>query len=89
MKKNKMRLTLRVMAPSSLTWRLKSSFKKHCNEIDSIGTMMDKVMVNKCTLPFLLWAIFFIRQNVNHFEIILPNHGTQHETKQQNSPTTK
>jgi hypothetical protein len=42
MKKNKMRLTLQVMAQSGFIWRLKTSFKFFCNEVDSIGTMMDE-----------------------------------------------
>ncbi len=64
MKKNKMRLTLQIMAPSNLTWKLKTFLKNNCNKIDNIGTMMNKVIVNKCTLPLLLQEIFFIMQNI-------------------------
>jgi hypothetical protein len=64
MKKNKMRLTLWVMAQSSLIWKLKTSFNFFCNEVDSTGTMMDEMMVSRCTLPLVLQAIFFMMQNV-------------------------
>jgi hypothetical protein len=65
MKKNKMKLTLQVMAQLGLIWRLKTSFKKNCNETDSIKIMMDELMVSICTLPLLLQAIFFTMQNVD------------------------
>jgi hypothetical protein len=64
MKKNKMRLTLQVMAQSSLIWRLKTSFNFFRNEVDNIGTMMDETMVSRHTQPLLLQAIFFTMQNV-------------------------
>jgi hypothetical protein len=59
-----MRLTLRIMAQSNLIWKLKTFFNCLCNEINSIGTMMDEAMVNKRTSPSLLQAIFFTIQNV-------------------------
>jgi hypothetical protein len=34
------------------------------NEADSIRTMMDEMMVSRCTSPLLLQAIFFMMQNV-------------------------
>jgi hypothetical protein len=64
MKKNKIKLTLQVMAQSSLIWKLNTSFKFFCNEIDNTGTMMDESMVSGCTSPLLLQAIFFMMQNV-------------------------
>jgi hypothetical protein len=51
--------------------------------------MMDEVMVSRCTLPLLLQAIFFTMQNVGIPFENWPNHGIQHEMRQQNSPTTK
>ncbi len=59
MKKNKMRLTLRVMAQSSLIWRLKASFNFFCNENDNTRAMMDELMVSRHTLPLLLQTIYF------------------------------
>jgi hypothetical protein len=64
MKKNKMILTLRVIAQSSLIWRLDTFFNFVCNEVDSTGTTMDEAMVSIHTSPLLLQAIFFIMQNV-------------------------
>jgi hypothetical protein len=64
MKKNKMRLTLRVMAQLGLIWRLNTYFNFFCNEVDKIGTMMDEVMVRKCKSPLLLQVVFFTMQNV-------------------------
>jgi hypothetical protein len=64
MKKNKMRLTLWVMAQLSLIWRLNTSLKKNYNEVDSTRTMMDEMMVSRRTSPLLLQAIFFMMQNV-------------------------
>jgi len=64
MKKNKMRLTLQVMAQLGLIWKLNTFFKFFCNEANSIGIMMDEAMVRKCTSPLLLQANFFTMQNV-------------------------
>jgi hypothetical protein len=78
------------MAQSSLIWRLKTSFNFFCNEVDNTRAMMDEVMVSRRTLSLLLQSIFFMMQNVGIiFETIMPNCGTQHKTRQQNSPTTK
>jgi len=55
-----MRLTLRVIAQSSLIWKLNTYFNFFCNEADSIGTMMVSIR----TSPLLLQAIFFTMQNV-------------------------
>jgi hypothetical protein len=59
-----MKLTLQVMAQSSLIWRLKTFFNFFCNKANRTRTMMDEVMVNKRTSPLLLRAIFFTMQNV-------------------------
>jgi hypothetical protein len=68
MKKNKMRLTLWVMAKLGLIWRLNTYFKKNYNEVDSTKTMMDEMMVSRRTSPLLLQEIFFMMQNVTiHF----------------------
>jgi hypothetical protein len=42
-------------------------FKKNCNEVDSIGTMVDEVMVNKHTSPLLLQAIFSHNAKCRYF----------------------
>jgi hypothetical protein len=64
MKKNKMRLTLHVMAQLGLKWRLKTSFKTNLNEINNTKIVMDETMVSKCTSPLLLQTMFFIMQIV-------------------------
>jgi hypothetical protein len=62
-----MGLTLWVIKQSSLIWRLNTSFNYFYNEVDSTRTMMDEAMVNICTSPLLLQAIFFIMQHVGFF----------------------
>jgi UTP:GlnB (protein PII) uridylyltransferase len=47
MKKNKMKLTLQVMAQLGLIWRLNTSFQKKI-------AMMDEAMVHRRTLSLLL-----------------------------------
>jgi hypothetical protein len=64
MKNNKMRLTLHVMAQSSLIWRLNTSFIIFYNEADNTKIMMDEVMVGRRISLLLLQAIFFMMQNV-------------------------
>jgi len=64
MKKNKMKLTLYVMAQSSLIWKLNTSFNFFCNETNNIKTMMDEAMVSRRTSSLLLQAISFTMQNV-------------------------
>jgi hypothetical protein len=59
-----MKLTLQVLAQSSLIWRLKTFFNSFCNKANRIRTMMDEVMANKCTSPLLLQAMFFTMQNI-------------------------
>jgi len=53
MKNNKMKLTLRVMAPSSLIWRLKTYLMFLTMKLIALEQMMDEVMVSRCT-PLLL-----------------------------------
>jgi len=70
------------MAKSSLIWRLKTFFILFCNEVNNIRTMMDEAMVNTRTLPLLLQAIFFTKQNVGiPFLNYFASCGTQHETR--------
>jgi hypothetical protein len=91
MKKNKMRLTLRVMAQSSLIWRLKASFNFFCNEDDNIRAMMDELMVSRCTLPLLLQTIYFHDEKCRYSFFKLFYQIVELSTKQckKNSPTTK
>jgi hypothetical protein len=62
-----MKLTLWVMAQLGLIWRLNTFLKKNCNEVDSIGTMVDEAMVNKHTLPLLLQVIFSHNAKCRYF----------------------
>ncbi len=53
---------------------IENLFNFFYNEVNSTKTMMDKVMVNRCTLFLLLQAIFFMMQNVG---IPFQNHSTK------------